>query len=223
MGELLGNLIPIAIVMAISPIPIIAVILMLSSKGALVNTVLFDAGWLFAIIAANALFLLFFSSSSISGDKWTGSASYIIQIVLGALLLLLGVKRFVQRRKGVPEKEPKLLKSIETIRPGKAALFGIAMVILNPKNLVLLLAAFAQVMQTDASTGTNVAALAVFTLVGSLGVLLPLAVYGLAGDRATSTLASWNTWLADNNSAITMYMLLVLGVALLVKGIVGLA
>lgn len=223
MGGLLGNILPLAVGMAISPVPVIAVILMLSSKDAIVNAVLFDAAWLFAIIATCAVFLLCLGGASISGREGTGTASAIIHIVFGILLLLLSGRRFLRRRAGVPEKQPKLLRSIATIGPASALLFGLVMVLLNPKNLVMLLSALAQVIQNDSSTAVNVTALAVFTLVASLGVLLPLAVFVLFRERAAAILASWKAWLEAHNSTVMMYLLLVLGVVLTVKGVLGLA
>lgn len=222
MGELLANLIPLAIGLAISPIPIIAVILMLSSKKAVVNAIVFDAAWLFAIIGTSAVVLLCFGSESISGSRGAGTASDIVHLAFGVLLLALAAKRFMQKRKGVPDKQPKLLASIETIKPLEAMLFGFAMVVLNPKNLVILLSALAQVVQQGASTGTNIAVIAIFTLIASAGVLLPLAVYVLFRKKSATILSSWKTWLTEHNNTVMMYLLLVLGVVLLIKGIMGL-
>ncbi len=65
----MSNRIPHAIGVAISPVPIIAVILMLSSKDALLNAVLFDVGWLFAIIATSVVALLCSAASPSRGRR----------------------------------------------------------------------------------------------------------------------------------------------------------
>ncbi len=221
-GSLLGNLIPLAIGFAISPVPVIAVILMLSSEGALANAVLFDIGWLSSIIATSAVFLLCFGSRTISENEATGTAGAALRAALGILLLLLAGRRFIQRRKAIPQKQPRLLQSIESVGAAAALGIGAATVVLNPKNLVLLLSALSQVIQTGASTGTNVVALAIFTLVGSIGVLLPLAIYVIFREKASAILGSWNAWLTAHNSTVMMYLLLVLGILLVVKGILGL-
>lgn len=195
---------------------------MLSSKGALVNALLFDIGWLSAIIVTSAVFLLCFGSKSISGKEATGTAGAAVRVALGVLLLLLAGRRFIQRRRAVQQKQSRLLQSIESVGAVAALAMGAATVVLNPKNLVMLLSALSRFAQTGASTGTNVAALAVFTLVASLGVLLPLAVYAIFGEKASAILGSWNAWLTANNSTVTMYLLLVLGILLVVKGVLEL-
>lgn len=222
MGELVGNIVPLALGIAISPVPIIAVILMLSSKGALANAILFDAGWLFAIAGVSVIFLVAFGSSTVSGKHTTSIVSAVVHLVFGVLLLALALRKFLNRRKGVPEKQPKLLASIEGIKPLSACAFGIAMIVVNPKNLIMLVSALTEVIQGGHSTATNVAALAIFMVVASIGVLLPLAIYAIFRQKAASILASWNTWLTAHNSAVMMYLFGVLGVFLVVKGIVGL-
>lgn len=223
MGELLGNMLPLAVGMAISPVPIIAVILMLSSKKAIKNAVLFDVGWVLAIVAASVVVLLVFGSSSISGQKTTGTVTDILHLVLGVLLLALGVRKFIQKRKGAVEKQPKLLASIDSIKPWSAFVFGLAMVIVNPKNLMMLLAALGQVVQAGESTATNAISLTIFMLVASAGVLIPLLVYAVAREKAAEMLTSWKDWLMAHDSTVMMYLLTVLGIFLIVKGIVGLA
>jgi hypothetical protein len=86
MGSAIGEILPLAVGIAISPIPIIAVILMLLSPRAKGTSLGFMIGWIAGIVVAIALFTLL---SSVL-PKGTGAPSPIagvIKIILGALLL----------------------------------------------------------------------------------------------------------------------------------------
>ena len=67
--------------------------------------------------------------------------------------------------------------------------------------------------------GEQAAALAVFVLIGSIGVLAPLIVYLVGGARAAETLDTWRTWAADHNAAIMAVLFLVFGFKLVGDGI----
>ena len=58
MGSAIGSILPQAIGVAISPIPIIAVILMLFSKRARSNSLAFLAGWVLAVGIVGAVVLV---------------------------------------------------------------------------------------------------------------------------------------------------------------------
>jgi hypothetical protein len=52
-------------------------------------------------------------------------------------------------------------------------------------------------------------------------VIIPVVLYRALGDRAKATLESLNTWLQANNSTVMAVLFLVIGVALIGKGIGG--
>jgi hypothetical protein len=58
MGQAIGQLLPGAIGVALSPVPIIAVILMLSTQRARVTGPAFAAGWVIGIVAVSVIVLL---------------------------------------------------------------------------------------------------------------------------------------------------------------------
>ncbi len=67
---------------------------------------------------------------------------------------------------------------------------GVALSAINPKNLLLVVAAAAAIAQTGTDAAAQAVALAVFILIATLGVGSPVAIYYLTGDRATKILAS---------------------------------
>ena len=58
MGEAIGNVLPAAVGVALSPIPIIAVILMLSTPRARSNGPAFAVGWVLGLAVVSAIVLL---------------------------------------------------------------------------------------------------------------------------------------------------------------------
>ena len=64
----------------------------------------------------------------------------------------------------------------------------------QPQERGLTIAAAASIAGAGLAGGQQAVALAVFVLIGSLGVLAPLVLYLVAGERAARTLDSWKTW-----------------------------
>jgi threonine/homoserine/homoserine lactone efflux protein len=104
----------------------------------------------------------------------------------------------------------------------KALVAGAALSSVNPKNLLLAIAAAAAVAQTGISGGDQAAVWVVFALVATLGVAVPVVIYFALGDRAGHVLGSLKDWMARNNPVIMAVLLLVLGVKLIGDGIAGL-
>ena len=92
---------------------------------------------------------------------------------------------------------------------------------MNPKTLVLSLAGAAEIVAAGISTGDQVIAYAVFVLVASIGVLAPVVIAFVMGDRAAGLLDSLKTWLARNNAVIMVVILVVIGVKLIGDAITG--
>jgi Sap-like sulfolipid-1-addressing protein len=92
----------------------------------------------------------------------------------------------------------------------------------NPKNLLLTVAAAAAIAQTGISTGSELVALAVFVVIGTLGPGIPVAIYFAMGRRAAALLDDLKAWLGFNNAAIMAVLLLVIGAKLIGDGISGL-
>ena len=94
MGKAIGGSLPLAVGIALSPLPIIAVVLMLTSRKAKVNGPAFILGWLIGlgIVGAIALALAGTGGASKSGSP----AAWVswVKIALGVLLLLVAARQF---------------------------------------------------------------------------------------------------------------------------------
>jgi threonine/homoserine/homoserine lactone efflux protein len=222
MGQAIGQSITTAIGVAISPIPIIAVILMLLSKRAGTNSLAFAAGWIVGIAGALTVIILISSSIGTGPDNSPSGGTSTTKIVIGAAFLLLGGRYWRKRPAPGEAKElPKWLSSIEAITPGKSFGLGIGLSVVNPKNLLLLVAGGLAIAGAPATSGGKVVAAVVFVLLAVSTVVLPVLLYKVLGDRAERSLESLNKWLQANNATVMSVLLLVIGVDLIGKGIGG--
>ena len=125
-------------------------------------------------------------------------------------------------RRPAPDADPELPKwmaSVDTLSPGKAFGFAVLMAGVNPKNLLLTVAAAAGLAQLGLSTSDAVVSLIVFVVVGSLTIAGPVLYYFLGGERAKAELDSLKGWLAMHNAAVMAVLFLVFGVDLIAKGL----
>jgi Sap, sulfolipid-1-addressing protein len=67
--------------------------------------------------------------------------------------------------------------------------------------------------------GEQAVVLAVFVLIGSIGVLAPLRVYLVAGEGAARTLESRKTWATTHNAAVMAVLFLIFGFKLVGDGV----
>jgi hypothetical protein len=223
MGQAIGDVLPFALGVAISPIPIIAIILMLLSSRAGANSTAFLAGWVVGVVGASVVLLAL--SGSIGSDSGAPSTrESVIKLVLGALLVHLAIRNFRKRPHAGQEAElPKWLQSIDSLTPGRSAALGVGLSAINPKNLLLIAGAMLLVSQYGLSTGDEAGVIAIFVVIATSTVVAPVVLYHVAGERAQHTLDEMKVWLGHNNAVVMAVLLLVIGVALIGRGVSGLS
>ncbi len=224
MGQAIGQVLSLGIGVALSPVPIIAVVLMLTTPKGRVNGPSFLAGWVVGIAVLGAIVLLVASGASASKHGTPATWASVLKIVLGLLLVLLAVKQWRGRPRGEATPElPKWLKTVDTFTPGRSVAMGVALSSVNPKNLLLVVAAATAIAQTGASAGDQAVALIVFIVIATLGVGAPVAIYYLMGDRATKILSDLHDWMARENATIMAVICLIIGAKLIGDAISALA
>jgi threonine/homoserine/homoserine lactone efflux protein len=217
----IGNILPLALGVAISPIPIIAVILMLLSPKARTNGLAFLVGWVVGLAVAGIVMTILFGNAGI-GSGGGSNVGSLIRILLGLLLVWLGVRSFRKRpRAGEQPELPGWMRAIDSFTPLKALGIALLLSAINPKNLTLMVAAAVTIAQADLSTVSMAFVLVIFVLLGSLSIAVPIALYFLGGPSAARALDGLRTWLSANNATVMAVLLLVIGVVLFGKGLGG--
>ena len=133
MGSVIGDLLPLAVGVAVSPVPIIAAILMLLGKRARTTSIGFAAGWLVGIVVATTVFVLL--SGLLDSDDGPSTTSSWIKLVIGVALLAVGVRQW--RGRGRHHDTPKWMSAIDEMKTGTALALGFALAAINPKNLLM--------------------------------------------------------------------------------------
>lgn len=217
-AEVVGEVLTPAIGIALSPIPIIAAILMLLSPRAGRTAPAFAAGWTAGILVVALAVMLFVPASAAAGDGGGGTAVGVVKLLLGVLFLLMAAGQWRKRPKpGEAARLPKWMAGVDRMSPGAAFGIGAALSALNPKNLPLALTAGLSLARL--SGGGSVLALVVFVLVAACSVLVPVGVYLLFTERMRAPLDRMKDWLTRNNATVMFIVLLVLGVSVIGKGI----
>jgi Sap, sulfolipid-1-addressing protein len=201
---------------SLSPLAIIAVILMLGTPRGRVTGISFVAAWALGLAVLGTLVLLIADEAGASEggtpSDWVG----ILQIALGVLLLAVGARQWNGRPSDRADPElPPWMQSVETFTPMKSATMAVLFSSVKPKNLLLTIGAATAIAETGASTDRQVTALAVFVLLGTLGPGIPVAIYLLMRDRAPHILDGMRAWMVRENSTVIMVLCLAIAAKLI--------
>jgi hypothetical protein len=212
-GDVVGQYLGYAIGIAVSPVPIAALMLMLVTRKARTNAPLFLLGWILGIGIVGAVVLLIPGLETSQGEPTT--ASGIVKGVLGLLLLLVGIRAWRTRpRAGEVAEAPAWMDRVEGFGGGAALGIGAALAGANPKNLLLAVGGAATISAAGLSTSEQYLTLGVFVFIASLSVLIPVVAYFVLGEKAEMTMTSAKEWLIQNNKTVMSLLILLLSVSL---------
>ncbi|MFF4396838.1 GAP family protein [Streptomyces sp. NPDC001480] len=220
MGQVLGDVLGLAAGVAVSPLPIIAVIIVLATPRGRLNGLVFAAGWVVGLSALGAVTLVIGGQgdAAVKGQPadWVGA----LKLALGPALVLLGVRLWRRRPADVTQAQlPKWMAALDRFTPVKTFLLALLLSAGNLKNAPLTIAAAITISSSGIPVGEQIGALAIFVLIASLGLLIPLGVYLVMGERAKNMLGNWREWAARHNTAVMAVLLFVFGLKLLGDGI----
>jgi hypothetical protein len=91
----------------------------------------------------------------------------------------------------------------------------------NPKNLLLTIAAGAAIAQAGISSGQQAIVLAIFIVIATLGLAIPVGIYYALGDRSAEVLSKLRVWMVANNQAIMAVLCSVIAAKLIGDAIAG--
>lgn len=222
MLDVLGETLPLAVGIALSPVPILAVVLLLVAPNKGSAGAAFLAGRLLGVVLVVGLFAVVSDVIELS----SGGASPFVavtRIIVGAALAFLAVGKW-SRRPG-PEEEPELpgwMSSIEDSTPGRGFGLAILLSVANPKELLLGLGAGFTLGSAGLPIGTTIVAVLIFTLIACLSVVTPVVAFLAAGERMPGPLEAVRTLLVRHNTVIMSVVLLIIAAALIGGGIADL-
>lgn len=214
--DALAELIPLALVVALSPLSIIPAVLVLHSPRPRPAGLAYLVGW---VVGLALLTLVFVEVSNLLGgglDKPPPWASYL-RIVVGAALIVFGVYKWLTRKRS--EHSPKWMSSFAKITPARAFVTAMVLVVVNPKVLFICAAAGLAIgTEGLGSSGVWIAEL-FYVVVAASTVALPILAYAVSGDRLDQPLTRLKDWMEAQHAALVAAILVILGVLVLYKGI----
>ncbi len=217
-GSVLIELIPLALVVALSPLSIIPAVLVLHTPRPRPTGLAFLAGWLVGLAALTAIFV---EVADLLGglDKAPRWAAWL-RIGVGAALIVFGIIRWATRHRSAHT--PGWMRTLTNVSPARAAVTSAALVVVNPK--VLFICAVAGLAIGTAGLGATGAWAAVvwYVAVAGSSVAIPVLAYAVSGDRLDRPLARLKEWMERHNAALVAIILVVIGLMVLYKGIHGL-
>lgn len=219
MASELAELIPLALVIALSPLSIIPAVLILHSPRPRPSGLAFLAGWVIGLAAVTTLFV---GISGLLGGGMGGHpptwASWA-RIVVGVALIVFGISRWLTRH-SKPHQMPGT-KHITEAGPVKAFAVGAVLAVVNPK--VLFICAAAGLALGSSGLGHGIwGAEAVFVALSASTVALPILAFTLSGERLDPALDRLKAWMEKHNAALVAVILVIIGLLVLYKGIHGL-
>ena len=215
-GSVLGALIPLGLVIALSPITVIPAVLVLQAPRPRPSGLAFLAGWVAGLAALTALAVV---ASGLLGGLHKSPPTWAswLRVVLGSALILFGVYRWLTRHRHT--ESPAWMRSFATITPARAAVTGAALVLIRPDVLLICVPAGLAIGGSGLDVAGDWIAAASFVAVAASTVAIPILAYAAAGHRLDDTMARLKDWMDKNNAALMAAILVVIGVMVLYNGI----
>ena len=216
MGQAIGGSLALAVGIALSPIPIIAVVLMLTTPRARANGPAFVLGWLLGLGVVGAIVLAVAGPANASSSGAPATWVSWLKIILGAGLLLIAVRQFRGRPHGEDQAPmPKWMGAIENFKPAAALGTGALLAGANPKNLLLAVAGAAAIAQTGIAGAQQAIAYLIFAVIATIGVGAPVVIYFAMGERSQELLGKLKNWMGQHNAVIMSVLCLIIGAKLI--------
>jgi len=209
MGSALRDMLPYAIGLLVSPLPIVAVLVLRAGREGTRKGLIFSiTWWLVSVVAVLALALLAGSASrpSTGAPAWESA----IKIIMGLVLLLWAAGRYIELRRG-PRPPPAWLGHLDDLPPDRLSSLAAWLLLANPITVSMLVAAALALGSHRLSALADLLPAALFALARSLGLIV---TRFLPPDT--------KRWLLRHDDTLTFVTALVFGSAFLINGLRGL-
>ena len=222
MRLVVGEILALALVVTLSPLNVIPAILLLFTKKPLAGALSFLAGFTIGVATVLAAFVAVANAVDLQPSAGRGTWAGVVKLALGIYLVVAAVRKF-RGRPGADDAGnlPPWMDGITAYTPGRSLGMGFVLGAVNPKNVVVGLAAAITIASAGLPLGQQVGAGAVYVAIAILGVAAPIVVVVALGDRAPSVLHAWRAWLQHNSATVMSVLFVVFGVVLIGQGIGG--
>lgn len=214
-----GTLIPIAVAVAISTIPILTAVALLLSREKRNPSMAYLLGWVLGLFGVAALFSLGLSATPKSVSARSSPTFGVAETVIGLVLLALGAVLIFRRSK--PKTASPWIDRLSGI--GAYSAFGVG-VLLNLRVKALLLAAAAG-LAVNAARPTlteSLIALAIYTVIGCATVAVPVLLTLAKPAMMEPRLRQTRDWIQPNQRMVTAIVVIMVGAVITGNGLTNL-
>jgi hypothetical protein len=215
-GSVLGTLVPLGLVIALSPITVIPAVLVLQAPRPRPSGLAFLAGWLLGLAALTAISV---AASGLLGGLHKSPPTWAswLRVVLGSALIVFGVYRWLTRRSH--SESPAWMRSFATITPARAGITGAVLVVIRPDVLLICVPAGLAIGACGLGVAGDWIAAGFFVAIAASSVAIPILAYAAAGHRLDGAMGRLKDWMDKNNAALMAGILIVIGLMVLYNGI----
>lgn len=214
---------------AISPTPIVVVLLMLFSPKGRRSALAFLTGWVVGLTLLAFVVYWFLDTGKSALESTSVFSRPAIQILLGIGVIWIGARQWNKPPKqSVEEAAPKwmasadkmLTKSSDKFTPRRALFLGVFMSALSPKNIALMLAFGITLTQVNLRKEEAATLLFLFIILSSLTIGAPVLYALVKGDGAQDDLNRAKNWVVLNRSRSLALLLFALGGIMILNALI---
>jgi hypothetical protein len=218
MGHLLLQIMPVAVAIAVNPVPIIAAIVMTATERPVANGVAYLAALIAVSYGFGAVVLVLFHGTALGAGTRTGHLIMVLWLFIGLAFLAAFLFLLVRRPKAGKEgDEPGWMHWIGRLGPLGAAVVGVMLV-----NYEMEGPALSDILASPVTRTEAFVALALFVAVAVSTSAVPVVAYVAAPGPVGTVLERAKEWLTRYNRPILMAVFAAIGVLYTVKGAAGL-
>jgi hypothetical protein len=215
----LGQVLPIAVAVAFSSVPITATILILLSPKRNISGAAFLVGWVAGLIIVVSAATFGAQALPITSLRTQQSAFGVTEIVIGAALVILGIVSGLRAvRHPTPAQGAKWLTAVKSFGPRPS--FGLAVVLnFRPKGLLLGVAAGLAIGGDATSAGDALGAIAFYVVISASTVAVPIISTIAMPELMQPRLVDAQHWLEQHGRLVTALLMGLIGVVILGVGL----
>jgi hypothetical protein len=218
MWQALGGLLPIAVAVAVSSVPIMVTILLLLSPNRSKTAVPFLIGWVIGVVAVVGVSAVSAQALPNVSRRAQEKVAGVVELVIGAALIVLGLVQILRRSRSSASGMPRWLTAVDSFSGPVSFAVGVVLNI-RPKGLLLGVTAGLALHAASVNSAQSAALVAIYTLIATSTVVIPIIASFLAPKKVQPKLISARDWIGSNGRVLTSAMLFMIGVVIFGVGL----
>jgi membrane protein implicated in regulation of membrane protease activity len=217
MGSLLLQILPVAFAITINPVPIIAALILATTRRSVPNGLAYIGALLGVMALYGVLVLVVFGGSLVTG---TGKSAAVVRwawLLIGLAFLAAFLVMLVHRPRRDSTREPRWMRLIGRTGSVGAAAVGVLLV-----NYEMQTPAMVDILGADVTRAQAFVALSAFIAVACALPVVIVAVALVARDRVAVDVARAKAWTARYNRPVLLVLFAVIGAVYTTKGLLAL-